>query len=182
MLMGAGVMAMGAGIAKTILFAQFADGADYFYKMSNAGIWLYVFFEHTRRSGGLTLSFKSRGGHRRRDGGVRAVPQVAVRAAAEAHRDPAHVAEGNDQLSRPGDEVLQCPDDGQEQRVRQAVQQGRGGCSLGRRGSEVRRLRVGRHLPCEAEGREECNIQGRIRRVGNNIIGYELESRFLWFL
>jgi hypothetical protein len=38
--MAAGIMAMIAGIVKTILYGELQKDIDYFYKMANVGVWL----------------------------------------------------------------------------------------------------------------------------------------------
>jgi hypothetical protein len=40
LLMAAGLVAMVAGIVKTIFFGELEHDVDYFYKMTNVGIWL----------------------------------------------------------------------------------------------------------------------------------------------
>jgi hypothetical protein len=40
--MGAGLLAMGIGIVKTILLGEITTAVDFFYKLSNLAIWMYV--------------------------------------------------------------------------------------------------------------------------------------------
>jgi len=53
-LMGAGIVAMVAGIVKTILYGRYSTNFDFFYGLAPTGVWLYVLDSKVIRQCSLT--------------------------------------------------------------------------------------------------------------------------------